>query len=107
MAVRTTLLRSNPDTDPQTLATLARGHRHQRRHRAGRRRRPASRCSLEWVTMHDAKVRHTHKDTEGQQRPPGEKFDVGGTRLRLPGPPGRGPRDLDQLPVHSGAGTGK
>ena len=42
---------------------------------------------LEWVTMHDDKVRHTHADVSGQQRPPGETFTVGGERLVYPGQP--------------------
>jgi len=42
---------------------------------------------LEWVTMHDTKVRHTHARVEGQQRPPGEKFNVGGEEFAYPGQP--------------------
>ena len=40
---------------------------------------------LEWITMHDLKVRVTHADVEGQQRPPGEPFDVGGHKMDYPG----------------------
>lgn len=42
---------------------------------------------LEWVTMNDDDVRETHQDVEGQQRPPGEPFDVGGTEMLYPGQP--------------------
>ena len=86
MAVRATLLRSNPDTDPTTLATLlaVTATNSATVQAAGDDAEP---LLLEWVTMGDTKVRHTHKDTEGQQRPPGEKFSVGGTRLDYPGQP--------------------
>lgn len=43
---------------------------------------------MEWVTMHDNDVRETHQDAEGQQRPPGEPFDVGGEEMPYPGYPG-------------------
>jgi hypothetical protein len=86
MGVRSTLLRSNPNTEPQTLATLlAVTATNAATVQAAGDDREA--LVLEWVTMHDTKVRHTHKDTEGQQRPPGEKFNVGGTRLDYPGQP--------------------
>jgi len=42
---------------------------------------------MEWVTMHDEDVRDAHTDTEGQQRPPGEPFDVAGFPMRYPGDP--------------------
>ena len=86
LAVRTTLLRSNPQTDPTTLATLL----------AVTATNAATVQAadddtefllLEWVTMHDNKVRETHRDVSGQQRPAGEKFDVGGTQLLYPGQP--------------------
>lgn len=40
---------------------------------------------LEWVTMHDNAVRASHKDADGQQRPAGEKFTVGGAKMLAPG----------------------
>lgn len=40
---------------------------------------------LEWVTMHDGAVRQAHKDTDGQTRPIGEKFDVDGVAMSMPG----------------------
>lgn len=42
---------------------------------------------LEWVTMGDNDVRHTHREVEGDQRPPGETFRVGGEDLPYPGYP--------------------
>ncbi len=42
---------------------------------------------MEWVTMHDEDVRAAHADTEGQQRPPGQPFDVDGSPMRYPGDP--------------------
>lgn len=48
---------------------------------------------MEWVTMHDSKVREAHKDTDGQQRPVGEKFDVDGVPMQFPGDT-RAPIDL-------------
>lgn len=42
---------------------------------------------LEWVTMHDADVRDTHRHAEGQQRPAGQTFTVGGSQLEYPGQP--------------------
>ena len=42
---------------------------------------------VEWVTMHDNDVRETHRDADGQVRPLGEKFDVGGAQMRYPGDP--------------------
>lgn len=40
---------------------------------------------MEWVTMHDDSVRETHRETNGQQRPTNEPFDVAGTPMRYPG----------------------
>jgi hypothetical protein len=40
---------------------------------------------LEWITMHDSKVRHTHKDADGQKVRPGRPFKVGTTSMRRPG----------------------
>ena len=86
LGVRTTLLRSNPKTDPTTLATLL----------AVTATNAATVQAadddqefllLEWVTMHDDKVRPTHRDVTGQQRPAGERFDVGGEKLLYPGQP--------------------
>ena len=35
--------------------------------------------------MHDSDVRPAHREANGQVRPLGEKFDVGGTQMRYPG----------------------
>ena len=43
---------------------------------------------LEWVDMGDGNVRPAHARTSGQQRPPGEPFDVDGTEMPYPGWPG-------------------
>ena len=42
---------------------------------------------IEWVTMHDNEVRPAHAATDGQQRPPGEPFDVDGYPMAYPGDP--------------------
>jgi len=47
---------------------------------------------MEWVTMHDEKVRDAHAAADGQTRPPGEPFDVCDTTMRYPGDP-TGPLD--------------
>jgi hypothetical protein len=44
-----------------------------------------SEIGLEWVTMHDDRVRATHKAADGQVRRPGEKYDVGGYEMDRPG----------------------
>lgn len=43
---------------------------------------------LEWVTMHDNSVRHTHQEVEGEERDPGQTFTVGGEQMPYPGYPG-------------------
>lgn len=40
---------------------------------------------LEWISMHDSKVRHTHKDADGQKVHPGHPFRVGTSSMRRPG----------------------
>lgn len=40
---------------------------------------------LEWVTIGDSKVRHSHRETAGQRRPPGKVFDVDGVAMDRPG----------------------
>jgi hypothetical protein len=40
---------------------------------------------LEWVSMEDEAVRPSHRTVHGQQRPIGEKFDVGGSEMTKPG----------------------
>ena len=40
---------------------------------------------LEWISMHDSKVRHTHRQADGQRIKPGDKFRVGTAELRYPG----------------------
>lgn len=39
----------------------------------------------EWVTMHDSDVRAAHKDVDGQKRLVGDKFDVAGVEMTMPG----------------------
>jgi hypothetical protein len=39
---------------------------------------------LEWVSMHDSKVRHTHRVADGQRVKPGDKFRVGTSEMRWP-----------------------
>jgi 2'-5' RNA ligase len=40
---------------------------------------------MEWVTMHDDKVRESHRDVSGDQRPVGEPFTVDGVDMPYPG----------------------
>jgi hypothetical protein len=40
---------------------------------------------LEWVTMHDERVREAHAAADGQVRRPGEKYEVGGVEMSRPG----------------------
>ncbi len=40
---------------------------------------------LEWVSLEDDAVRPSHKEANGQVRPIGEKFDVGGVKMSRPG----------------------
>ena len=42
---------------------------------------------LEWVTMQDSDVRDLHRPVNGDQRPVGETFEVGESRLHYPGEP--------------------
>jgi len=39
---------------------------------------------LEWVSMHDTKVRHTHRVADGQRIKPGDKFHIGDSEMRYP-----------------------
>lgn len=43
---------------------------------------------VEWVTLEDAAVRTAHAHAQGQVRPIGEKFSVGGHKMPYPGYPG-------------------
>jgi hypothetical protein len=47
----------------------------------------AGRSGKLWVTMSDDLVRDTHEPLDGQIRPVGGTFDVGGTKLAYPGEP--------------------
>lgn len=40
-----------------------------------------------WVARRDRRTRTAHRRADGQQRPLGEPFDVGGTRMQTPGDP--------------------
>lgn len=42
---------------------------------------------VRWTTMHDASVRETHRDADGQTRTLGDTFDIGGFDLHYPGDP--------------------
>jgi len=85
-AVSRALGRSTADTDPQVLATLLAVTVTNAATVQAALDDPEP-LVLEWVTMHDSKVRHTHADVEGDQRPPGETFSVGGENLLYPGQP--------------------
>ena len=43
------------------------------------------RVELEWVSMRDTDVRHTHEVADGQRRLPGETFTVGESQMLMPG----------------------
>lgn len=43
---------------------------------------------VEWVSMEDTHVRKAHREADGQQRPIGENFSVGGYKMPYPGYPG-------------------
>lgn len=40
---------------------------------------------LVWLSMHDERVRHSHKVADGQERRVGEAFSVGGYDMEMPG----------------------
>jgi hypothetical protein len=46
----------------------------------------------EWIATRDGRVRSSHSSADGQVRPIGQAFDVGGARLAYPGDPS-GPAD--------------
>ncbi len=48
---------------------------------------PNGDVGLEWITMSDSQVRHTHRDANGQTVPTGHEFEVGGEKLLYPGQP--------------------
>jgi hypothetical protein len=48
---------------------------------------PNGDVGLEWITMSDAEVRHSHKEANGQTVPTGHEFEVGGEKLLYPGQP--------------------
>lgn len=79
------LRKSTPDSDPELIATWLATSVLNSATMAAADQDPG--IVLEWVTMHDSDVRPAHKDAEGQQRLPGETFDVCGQQLRYPGDP--------------------
>lgn len=46
----------------------------------------------EWIATNDARTRETHVEADGQIRPVGEPFDVGGAKMLYPGDP-QGPAE--------------
>lgn len=40
---------------------------------------------MEWVSMQDQDVRHTHEEADGQRQLPGKKFTVGDSKMQMPG----------------------
>lgn len=48
---------------------------------------PDGGVGLEWITMSDSQVRHSHQDANGQTVPTGQEFDVAGEKLLYPGQP--------------------
>lgn len=47
-----------------------------------------------WQATHDQRVRHTHKDADGQLRPLMKTFRVGESRLQFPGDPRGAPEEV-------------
>ena len=85
-SMRSVLTHTEPDSDPQTVATwLAVATINAATVQAAADEpRPTA---LKWTTMHDSKVREAHAVAEGQRRPAGSFFFVGGENLRYPGDP--------------------
>lgn len=54
---------------------------------------PDRQLTVEWVTVHDARVRDAHEDADGQRQPPGASFTVGGEQLRFPADPTGSPEN--------------
>ena len=48
---------------------------------------PDERIGLEWITMRDEKVRHSHREVNGAVVPTGQAFTVGGQEMLYPGQP--------------------
>lgn len=48
---------------------------------------PDGGVGLEWITMGDPAVRHSHEDAAGQTVPTGAEFTVGGEKMLYPGQP--------------------
>lgn len=48
---------------------------------------PGREFTKRWITRHDDKVRASHRDADGQERPLRERFNVGGVPMRFPGDP--------------------
>ena len=48
---------------------------------------PDTGVGLEWVTMGDPDVRHSHQEANGQTVPTGHEFEVAGEKLLYPGQP--------------------
>jgi Phage Mu protein F like protein len=49
--------------------------------------RTGEKWAKRWQATHDQRVRHTHKDADGQVRDLGKAFRVGESRLQFPGDP--------------------
>jgi hypothetical protein len=48
----------------------------------------------EWVATNDSRTRRTHRDADGQVRPIDEPFEVGRSRLQMPGDPRGSAREV-------------
>ena len=51
----------------------------------------------QWISRRDGKVRNSHTVADGQIRPVGEPFDVGGMELEYPGDPSGLPETMPQV----------
>src|SRR4029077_17482408 len=85
-SMRSVLVHTEPDSDPVTTATWIAVATINAATVQAAADAPEP-FVLRWTTMHDSKVRDAHAAAEGQRRPPGTWFHVGGENLRYPGDP--------------------
>lgn len=84
--------------DPSRAATVARteviGALNQTSHTYAEQAGPQLVAGREWLAAHDARVRHTHAEADGQVRRMGEPYMVGGVPMMFPGDPAAPPGEV-------------